>query len=289
MVICKKVEAELLVVLNGVCAGLCSLPVALSTKHTGTPFDTPPRFNGLTHSQPTFIRARAVQENEQRMQSPSESSEDDETPQKTLPIRFLSKTVVVSSKQPTFDEELVVPAAKKRKTSVVKTSSRLKIASKNSFYGVLESVESEDCHVKVYPLNYGLRFRCADVEMVNCVAYRNGFEAENLDVCEEKGGHFDPGKAELAGFAVLAYEIAEDLIETNHVAIIASFSGGDAVKLLCEMVATAVRRIAGSARAAQIIGRRQAPKPKSKELQNICQKFSKMSKTVARVELAECV
>ena len=221
------------------------------------------------------------------MQSPSESSEDDETPQKTLPIRFLSKTVVVSSKQPTFDEELVVPAAKKRK-SVVKTSSRLKIASKNSFYGVLESMESEDCHVKVYPLNYGLRFRCADVEIVNCFAYRNGFEAENLDVCEEKGGHFDPGKAELAGFAVLAYEIAEDLIETKNVAIIASFSGGDAAKLLFEMVKTAVRRIVGSTKVTEIIGR-QAPKPKSKELQNICQKFSKMSKTVARVELAACV
>jgi hypothetical protein len=121
--------------------------------------------------------------------------------------------------------------------------------------------------------------------MVNCFAYRNGFEAENLDVCEEKG-HFDPGKAELAGFAVLAYEIAEDLIETKNVAIIASFSGGDAVKLLCEMVATAVRRIAGT-KVTEIIGR--APKPKSKELQNICQKFSKMSKTVARVELAACV
>ena len=190
-------------------------------------------------------------------------------------------------KQPTFEDDLIIYAKKRPKTTAVKKTSRLNIASKNSFYGVLESFESEDLHVRVYPLNYGMSFRCADVEVVPCYAIRKSAEAENLDVCEEKGD-FEPGKAELDGFAVLAYEIAEDLVENpSHIAIIASFAGGDAVKLLAGLVNIAIRKIDNSA-ACKIVGYNPI-KPKSANLKNLCDKFSKMSKTVSRAGLSACI
>ena len=191
--------------------------------------------------------------------------------------------------QPTFEDDLIIYAKKRPKTTVAKKNSRLNIASKNSFYGVLESFESEDLHVRVYPLNYGMSFRCADVEVVPCYAIRKGVEAENLDVCEEKGD-FEPGKAELDGFAVLAYEIAEDLVENpSHIAIIASFAGGDAVKLLAGLVTIAVRKIViGNGAASKIVGYNPI-KPKSADLKDLCNKFSRMSKTVSRAELSACI
>ena len=63
--------------------------------------------------------------------------------------------------------------------------------------------------------------------------------------------------AELDGFAVLAWEVAEELVANDRQgAVIVSEHGADAVKLLAGCVSQAVRRLASKEVAAKIVGSR---------------------------------
>ena len=229
------------------------------------------------------------------MEAPSDESEP-ESNKPSLPkpaakpsVR-LSKTVLVD--QPTFDsdDDLVVP--KKKQCVVaekVRPAVRLAIASKSTIHGVLEAMESMDYVINIYPLNYAMRFT-GNVNVVPCHAYRNGSPAENYDV-QEKGG-FEPGKAELDGFAVLAYEIAEDLVANKcHAAVIVSELGGDAVRLLAGCASQAIRKIASRETAATIIGSRAVqPSAKATELCKISKMFgASWTKITARAEISKFI
>jgi hypothetical protein len=149
-------------------------------------------------------------------------------------------------------------------------------------------MEAMDYVINVYPLNYAMRF-VGNVTVVPCHAYRQGSPAENLDV-QEKGG-WDPGKAELDGFAVIAYEIAEDLVNNDrHGAVIVSDNGGDAVKLLAGCVCQAVRRLASKDAATKIIGTRAIqPSSKNPDLCKIYKSFGSWTKVTARAEISKCI
>jgi len=227
------------------------------------------------------------------MESPS--SDEDEAGSKAPPappkqapapkVR-LSKTVLVC--QPTFEEEIVVPKLKKQKVERSYSPLRLSIASKSTIHGVLESMEAMGFDIKIYPLNYAMRF-VGNVTIVPCHAYRHGSPAENFQV-QEKGG-WDPGKAELDGFAVLAWEIAEDLVANDrHGAVIASDVGGDAVKLLTGCVSQAIRRLVSKEVATKIVGSRAIqPSSKNPYLCNIYKSFGSWTKVTARSEISKCI
>jgi hypothetical protein len=227
------------------------------------------------------------------METPSSDEDEIESkappaPPKQPPVPKvrLSKTVLVC--QPTFEDELVVPKLKKPKVEKSYSPLRLSIASKSTIHGVIESMESMGYTINIYGLNYAMRFT-GNVTVVPCHAYRNGSPAENFDVQEK--GDWDPGKAELDGFAVLAWEIAEDLVNNDrHGAVIVSEQGGEAVKLLAGCVCQAVRRLVSKDAAIKIVGSRAIqPSSKNPDLCKIYKSFGSWTKVTARAEISKCI
>ena len=221
-----------------------------------------------------------------RMEDTSDEEVDSKVECKPLATKpRSSKTVVVA--QPSFDDDLVVPKAKKAKVATPPLHVRLAIASKSTIHGVVERMESMDFDISVYPLNYALKF-VKGIDVVRTYVYRGGSPAENYNV-DEKGGGWEPGKAELDGFAILAWDIAEAMISDDRRAVIVvSDLGGDAAKLLAGCAAQATRRLASKDAATRMVGSRAIrPSPKAVDLLKIYTNFASWTKIQARGEISK--
>ena len=192
--------------------------------------------------------------------------------------------------QPTFgdtDDELGItdrsekkPIAKKQK-KIEASPKRLSFASESTMCSKIDALVSMGHTVLIYPMNYSIS-PVGNANLVECHAYRNGVQAENLDVDERTS--YEPGRAELTGIAVLAYEIAETLTDDDSVAVVVvSKKGGNAARLLAGCAALAVRRIASPDKAKSIVGGH-APQPTG-ELKKIYDAFPKWSKVTAPHEI----
>lgn len=232
----------------------------------------------------------------------------------------------VADEQPTFgdtDEELGIKgrdsdadsdddlapapvAVKRQKTSKAKERppERIYVVSRTEFYATYEKLGSAGYDLAVWTLNHSVRLP-SDVTPMACFAYRNDSQCENLEVdervtpaaqrkkleadgrAEESMNGWEPGRADLAGIAVAAWEIADYVVKDDmNVAIVASEIGGDAAKLLGGCAAQAVRRMATAEEAKAIIGT-EAPQPKKEQFRKIYRKFRDWTRTTAAHEIMD--
>lgn len=206
--------------------------------------------------------------------------------------------IVLSSRlavQPTFgdtDDELGITENSQHKPSIAKKQKkieappkRLSFASESTLYSKIDALVSIGYTVLVYPMNWRVcRWGIGSASVVECHVYRNGIQAENMDVEDYHASPWEPGRAELAGIAVLAYEIAETLTHDDAVAVVVvSKKGGNAVRLLAGCAALAVRRIASPEKSKSIVGA-YAPQPTGK-LKKIYDAFPKWTKITAPHEI----
>ena len=202
---------------------------------------------------------------------------------------LLGPTLAVA--QPTFgdtDDELGVSDCDDRPNPTVKKqkrpAKRLDFASESNLAAKLDALACNGRSVFVFPMNYATGNRAAGIaHVVECFAYRNGVQAENLDVVDETK-EWEPGRAELAGIAVAAFEIAEILTtDDTSAVVVVSKKGGNAAKLMAGCAAQAVRRLGSQEQAKSIVGG-YAPQPVG-ALKRIYESFPKWTKTTAPHEI----
>ena len=187
------------------------------------------------------------------------------------------------------DSDDEIQPQKKQKTPQKKIEPRLAFASSGTIHGVFDAVTVAGFHTMAFALNYGVNTPCNKTPLY---VYRNGSPAENFDVVEPKKSkskqdQFEPGRAELVGIAVAAFEIAEFLVEDEqNAAIVVSKEGGDAARLVAACVAQVVRRqVVGAATAQAIVGR--STQPAHPGLKKLVNKFKTWSKSTAKFEIAD--
>jgi len=193
--------------------------------------------------------------------------------------------------QPTFgdtDDELgatdsvgrPTPAAKKQK----RPAKRLEFASESNLASKLDDLAANGHSISIFPMNYSTgQHAIGSADVVACFAYRNDAPAENLEVVDETK-LWEPGRAELAGIAVAAFEIAEILTtDDTSAVVVVSKKGGNAAKLLAGCAAQAVRRLVSREHAKSIIGS-YAPQPTG-DLKRIYEAFPKWTKITAPHEI----
>lgn len=226
-----------------------------------------------------------------------------------------------AAEQPTFgdtDDELGIsengesntgssskPTVKRQKLKAKQqTSKRLFVASASSFHAVYEDLDSRGYSIAAWPLNNSIRLP-SDVTLMPCHAYRNGTPCENLDVDERVatkaqkkkakddacGDDFqdgwDPGRADLAGIAIAAYEIADYILDDeDNAAVVVSELGGDATKLLVGCAAQAIRRIGTPEEAKKIFGST-IDHPAKPQFKKISTSFANWTRVTAQVEIMD--
>ena len=205
------------------------------------------------------------------------------------------------------DDRAPAPVAVKRqKTGKSKPlpPKRLHVTSRSAFYSLFEECESAGYNVAVWVLNTSIRLPTTVMPMP-CHAYRNDSPCENLDVdervtpkaqakkmrkdgteCDILNG-WDPGRADLAGIAVAAWEIADHVVQYElNVAVVVSDAGGDAAKLLAGCAAQAIRRLATAEEAKSVIGA-EAPQATKEQFKKIYKAFSRWTRTTAPHEIMD--
>ena len=205
------------------------------------------------------------------------------------------------------DDDFAAPVSVKRqKTSRSRPlpPKRLHVTSRSAFYSLFEECDSAGFEIAVWVLNTSIRLPTA-VTPMPCHAYRQDSPCENLDVDERvtpeaqrkkmrKEGTeadildgWDPGRADLAGIAVAAWEIADYVVQDElNVAVVVSHAGGDAAKLLAGCAAQAIRRLATAEEARAVIGT-EAPQPKKEQFKRIYKAFSRWTRTTAHHEIMD--
>jgi hypothetical protein len=213
--------------------------------------------------------------------------------QKSGRMQSALATARVAAEQPTWssEEEEEAPPRKARKAEKpekIEQVPRLEAVSAAMLTSAVLKHEDLDRRVIVFPLNHSIR-GASNADLRWAMESRNCTPTVHFNVLEDKHG-YEPGVDELQGMAITAYEIADEIIEDERVAVVVTSSKGkDAPLFLAALAAKALGRLDKKA-AKRALGGKRVKMPRDAVLKRLVTKFSGWSRVTAPHAIASnCV